>query len=319
MMAGGQEPVFGLPSSHGRGRGRGRGRGGAGAGGRRLQPLPLGGDDADGLGSLFPQRSAEDAHSRQAGAVVSQVEDAREIDEIDAKFGFERYQEGPPRLGWLVNMHATSVSDAERGSTRAAVDYYFLEQDGGAFKCTVLYKPYFYVVCVAGGESDVEEWLVRKFDRVDSVETVEREDLRMANHLAGGKRRQVKIVFRNVQDLLAVRRELQPMVRRNERRSGLVNAYEGEGVVRETEDMLLELREYDVPYYLRVAIDMGIRVGHWYDVRADAGEITLARREDLVQRADPVVLAFDIETTKLPLKFPDAATDMIMMISYMVD
>ena len=29
--------------------------------------------------------------------------------------------------------------------------------------------------------------------------------------------------------------------------------------------------------------------------------------------------AFDIETTKLPLKFPDAEYDMIMMISHMVD
>jgi len=31
------------------------------------------------------------------------------------------------------------------------------------------------------------------------------------------------------------------------------------------------------------------------------------------------VLAFDIETTKDPLKFPDSSWDMIMMISYMVD
>lgn len=38
-----------------------------------------------------------------------------------------------------------------------------------------------------------------------------------------------------------------------------------------------------------------------------------------MQRADPVVLAFDIETTKLPLKFPDAVIDQIMMISYMID
>ena len=34
---------------------------------------------------------------------------------------------------------------------------------------------------------------------------------------------------------------------------------------------------------------------------------------------DPVVMAYDIETTKLPLKFPDAAIDQIMMISYMID
>jgi len=40
---------------------------------------------------------------------------------------------------------------------------------------------------------------------------------------------------------------------------------------------------------------------------------------DLLSRAEPRVLAFDIETTKMPLKFPDAAIDSVMMISYMID
>jgi DNA polymerase epsilon subunit 1 len=30
-------------------------------------------------------------------------------------------------------------------------------------------------------------------------------------------------------------------------------------------------------------------------------------------------MAFDIETTKMPLKFPNAQIDSIMMISYMLD
>lgn len=34
---------------------------------------------------------------------------------------------------------------------------------------------------------------------------------------------------------------------------------------------------------------------------------------------DPIVFAYDIETTKLPLKFPDVQTDQVMMISYMID
>ncbi|PIA19573.1 DUF1744-domain-containing protein [Coemansia reversa NRRL 1564] len=260
---------------------------------------------------------------QQSIYVDNRNEDVQFTDEIDSKLGFGRYQEGPQRLGWLVNMHATSVPDEERNSTKSAVDYYFLEQDGGSFKCTLLFKPYFYIICTPGSEAEVEEWLVRRFDRlVDHVESVEREDLQMTNHLTGCKRRLVKIVFRNVQDLLSVRRELQPIIQRNSKRSELVNAYsneDNENAVREVEDSLTEMREYDVPYYLRVAIDKGIRVGLWYDVCADAGEITMTQREDLVQRADPVVLAFDIETTKLPLKFPDASTDMIMMISYMID
>lgn len=45
----------------------------------------------------------------------------------------------------------------------------------------------------------------------------------------------------------------------------------------------------------------------------------MERRTDLLQRAEVHVCAFDIETTKLPLKFPDAAYDSIMMISYMID
>jgi len=49
------------------------------------------------------------------------------------------------------------------------------------------------------------------------------------------------------------------------------------------------------------------------------GTVELNRVLDLVHRPEPVILAFDIETTKLPLKFPDVAIDSIMMISYMID
>jgi len=54
-------------------------------------------------------------------------------------------------------------------------------------------------------------------------------------------------------------------------------------------------------------------------VTADAGEIRLRHLEERVARAEPVVMAFDIETTKAPLKFPDQLTDQVMMISYMID
>ena len=63
----------------------------------------------------------------------------------------------------------------------------------------------------------------------------------------------------------------------------------------------------------------GIRIGKWYTVEAKHGVTNLTCIEERIQRADPVVLAYDIETTKLPLKFPDAVIDQIMMISYMID
>lgn len=40
-----------------------------------------------------------------------------------------------------------------------------------------------------------------------------------------------------------------------------------------------------------------------------AGKVRLARREDLLQRAEPRICAFDIETTKLPLQFPNSEFD----------
>ncbi len=45
----------------------------------------------------------------------------------------------------------------------------------------------------------------------------------------------------------------------------------------------------------------------------------MKHREDMLVRAEPRVLAFDIETTKLPLKFPNPEIDKVMMISYMID
>lgn len=65
--------------------------------------------------------------------------------------------------------------------------------------------------------------------------------------------------------------------------------------------------------------EIDIRVGLWYEVTADHGEISIDWIKERVSRAEPVVMAFDIETTKAPLKFPDQQQDQVMMISYMID
>ena len=83
---------------------------------------------------------------------------------------------------------------------------------------------------------------------------------------------------------------------------------------------LIDIREYDVPYHIRVAIDLQLNVGNWYRVTGhglDNPAISIIQEQP--DRPEPVVCAFDIETTKLPLKFPDAAMDSVMMISYMID
>ena len=88
----------------------------------------------------------------------------------------------------------------------------------------------------------------------------------------------------------------------------------------DTLENIYDIREYDVPYYVRVAMDLDIRVGLWYTVKANAdATVNISKQPELVHRPEPVILAFDIETTKLPLKFPDVTIDSIMMISYMID
>ena len=79
------------------------------------------------------------------------------------------------------------------------------------------------------------------------------------------------------------------------------------------------MREYDVLYYVRFAIDTGVRVGRWYDLRLSHEGLHMRLCEDREERPETRVLAFDIETTKAVLKFPDAKSDQVMMISYMVD
>jgi DNA polymerase epsilon subunit 1 len=249
----------------------------------------------------------------------------------------------------------TLLRDPDWPSGRAAVDYYFIQPDGGLFKTTLAYEPYFFLACAPGTETAVEEWLRKKYEgALLSVTRARKED----NHLLSSGRTFLQLRFRNVSDLLAARKELLPLAARNGRERGAVDAYAdvvaaaaggsglgGDGALAvELEDAMdwetgggggarargepraavLDAREYDVPYYQRVAIDLGLRVGLWYTVSfpssaSSAQQPVITLLPERVTRADPVVLAFDIETTKLPLKFPDAAVDQVMMISYMID
>lgn len=196
-------------------------------------------------------------------------------------------------------------------------------------------------------ETVVEEWLRKKYEGlICRIAREKKEDLKLPNHLLGHKRLYLQLCFRNVSDLLAVRREIVPLALANGAKLDAVDAYaevvnmseagmhveveswsaeadliNGNGKNAKNSDpreAIVDVREYDVPYYLRVAIDNDIRVGLWYTVTFVEGQPQF-QKMDRVKRADPVVMAYDIETTKAPLKFPDQAIDQVMMISYMVD
>ncbi|KAF8939090.1 DNA polymerase epsilon catalytic subunit [Dissophora ornata] len=318
-----KKTTFGLmpPSSRG-------GRGGRGRGGRSYRAPSA---QSASAAQPFVATGDEGTHIEQ------RFDDVAFQDEIDEKLGFFKFQEGPEKLGWLINQHATLVKDDDWPTGRSAIDYYFIQDDGEMFKTTVRYSPYFYIATKVGFETDVEEYIRRKFETlVEKLSRVQKEDLDMPNHLLGNTRTFIKLSFRNVRDLLAVRKVLLPAAKENQSKMSVLDTYAeaisasldmgldsepiaskaggGEGL-----DHIVDIREYDVPYTIRVAIDKDIRIGLWYTVRVTQTDVDIKRQMDRVARADPVVFAFDIETTKLPLKFPDAAIDSVMMISYMID
>jgi len=284
-----------------------------------------------------------DASSLRDSDLTSQnekLEATRLAHKIDESMGFERFDAGKRKEGWLVNMHATSVEDEKIQGGRAGVDFYFIEDNGNTFKATVEYDPYFLLCVKRGKEAEVEEWCRRTFEGlVKGAKRVEKEDLQMPNHLLGYRRTLLKLTFSNVNDLLAVRRSIAPIAEKNKGKMSAMDTYaevasanagidlfdndiesnSKPGSIFDASDFIVDIREYDVPYHVRLAIDMDVRVGKWYFVDAKHGHITLTCNEEHLQRADPIVMAFDIETCKAPLKFPDSSLDQIMMISYMID
>ncbi|KAI4151633.1 MAG: hypothetical protein LQ340_003390 [Diploschistes diacapsis] len=294
--------------------------------------------------SSAPRRTktieASALRSSEATSQDERIQATRLAHSIDERMNFARYESGRKRVGWLCNMHSTSVEDSKVPGGRAAVDYYFLEDDGGSFKATVEYDPYFLVAVRRGKEAEVEEWVKRKLEGgIKGVRRIEKEDLSMPNHLLGYRRTLLELSFANVSDLLGARRDILPIAERNKLNMNAMDTYaevasanagfdfyENErdnetrpNGITDASDYIVDIREYDVPYHVRVAIDKDIRIGKWYTVEAKHGVISLTCLEERLQRADPIVLAYDIETTKLPLKFPDSSIDQIMMISYMID
>lgn len=47
----------------------------------------------------------------------------------------------------------TLVKDDEIPQGVSAVDYYFIQDDGGMFKATMLYEPYFFISCKVSNQS----------------------------------------------------------------------------------------------------------------------------------------------------------------------
>ena len=170
-----------------------------------------------------------DATSLRPSEITSQDEKIRSTrlaHTIDESMGFVRYESGRKKTGWLCNMHSTTIEDEKIPGGRAGVDYYFIEEDGGTFKATVEYDPYFLIAVRRGKEAEAEEWCRRKFEGlVKGVKRIQKEDLQMPNHLLGYRRVFLQLSFENVSALLAVRKVVLPIAEKNKKNTKAMDTY----------------------------------------------------------------------------------------------
>ena len=180
--------------------------------------------------SSNPRRTKTiDASSLRTSEATSQdekLEATRLGHSIDESMGFALYDSGKKKIGWLCNMHSTTIEDEKVPGGRAGVDYYFIEDDGGTFRATVAYDPYFLIAVRKGKEAEVEEWCRRKFEGlVKGVKRIEKEDLQMPNHLLGYRRTFLQLYFENVGDLLSVRKGIMPIAEKNRNSMNAMDTY----------------------------------------------------------------------------------------------
>lgn len=174
---------------------------------------------------------------------------------------------------------------------------------------------------------------------LNRIELLRKMDLDANNHLGHrsqtlGGRPMLKLVFDNVDQLSRTKKEVMEVLRQNKKqRKDKGDAFDyvsydanfkygAEAITAQKVDplaCLVDIREHDIPYMVRVCMDLELRAGCWYTCTPlVSGGVELSDKDNL-QKANPTVLAFDIECTKAPLKFPDAGVDSIFMISYMVN
>lgn len=277
----------------------------------------------------------------------------------DAMMGFEELSPGStPRVGWLLNMVPSVVEDPGTKKSVQAVDLFFIGDSGvDDFRATIIARPYMYLAVQQSSLREAEGAIRKQFrDAIADVSHVQLEDISAPNHLASETRTTfLKVECNTTNNLYELREGLMPHIFRNRERRKRMGTVENAVSDRNSDglDLVIDIREYDVAPVNRLAIDKKINVGYWYRVSPSGGGGGRAQRskkrmsvgantvlhdeeeapgrnefssahveklDDIVERAKPVVLAYDIECTKKPLKFPDPeAGDKVMMISWMVD
>eukprot|EP00917_Polyrhabdina_sp_WS-2016_P013570 GHVP01029742.1.p1 GENE.GHVP01029742.1~~GHVP01029742.1.p1 ORF type:complete len:1499 (+),score=286.83 GHVP01029742.1:49-4497(+) len=209
--------------------------------------------------------------------------------------GFQSYNDVQKRIGWLLKMNEV-LKESDEGVAESGVELYFVGEDDSCFKTVILHQPYFYIKCVSDEETSYG--LIKKYydKKISSIETVQKTELEERHHLMGVTEKLLKVAFRNTAQMKETASDLKS------------RSFE-----------IGKIYEEDIDYLVRFIIDRKLHAGLWYNVSSIEGKTIIKLIADKEIRPEPRAFAFDIETSKKPLYFPDASEDPIMMISAMFD
>ena len=161
---------------------------------------------------------------------------------------------------------------------------------------------------------------MKKYEGIVSrIVRCRKEDLKLPNHLMGHQQLFLQLCIRNLSDLTVCRDVVPPAIANSAKRDAVdtyaevvgatadsstqieINGDFGDDQDTETQgaaahgcdwdprDTIIDIQEFNVPYYLRVAINNEMRVGLWYTITFEAGQPTMKLLAEHVKRADPVI------------------------------
>jgi DNA polymerase epsilon subunit 1 len=303
-------------------------------------------------GKYIPENRQNDFSSDSVSAnMAKRIEEQLTTTELDQMYGYiDPIKTGEHSFtGYVINMHPGTYLDVDTKKLMSCLDLYVVKEDGTRYKIALPFMHYFYIMPTSSEvANDLAGHLTKKFKLIAKVEKVKKEDLSLNNHLVGLKRTFLKVFFNNIDDLSETRREIQRIANKNKFQiqenttfKQLMETHNQEGMSQNrghkkpndnnnsknksttsTDPLTLiaDIFEYDMIPHVRISIDLEVKCGVWYDFSCEPSKKpTFTARPDIEVQYEQIVLAYDIETTKMPLKFPDSNIDQVMMISYMID
>lgn len=226
---------------------------------------------------------------------------------LESQFGYNSFFNLSPKAGWLLNYNIVRNDRSE-----LFVDAYFVDDLSKNFKIQLKYYPTF-LVEAQEDRGEIEEYYFKKYEgKIHKVEDVYRIDADEFNHLNKPPKKFLKFFIKTENDFIMITRE-SSIVKREE--EDIYSEYYGEET---RNDGIYKIYEHDIPIDVQVGNTYNLRCGLWYDISYTGSEYNIVKNERITY-PNLRIMAFDIETTKPPLKFPNAETDEIMMISIMTE